>query len=198
MQTKELSKSRIRTQAITKIAILVACLCISAYITIPLSFSPAPITLQTLIVNMIAILLTPWESFMALLVYILLGLVGLPIFSGGVGGPAKLFGPTGGYIIAFLVAAPAMSWLKNYAQLLIGKFVKKHAVSQIIAYTLNAIVIGMTIVYLLGTIYMKLLMGCTFAEALVMAVVPYIPLDIVKCICAALIAVPVKRALEKR
>ncbi|MGN1097291.1 MAG: biotin transporter BioY [Clostridia bacterium] len=197
MKTKEMSKKRLRTQTITKIALLVACLSVSAYITIPLGFTPVSLTLQTLIVNMIAILLTPWESFTALLVYILLGFVGLPIFSGGAGGPAKLFGPTGGYIFAFLISAPLMSWLKDYIRRAIDKFIKNTVASQVVAYTVNAIVIGMTIVYLIGTVYMKFLTGRTFSETLLLAVVPFIPLDIVKCVFAAVIGVPVKRALER-
>ncbi len=190
-------KSKISTFTITKIALLAACLAASAYITIPLGFTPALLTLQTLIVNMIAIILTPLESFLTLLVYILLGLAGLPVFSGGVGGPAKLFGPTGGYILAFLAAAPAMSFLKKYAQRIMFKFVRYSPASEIIGYTLNSIIIGMTIIYLFGSLYMMLSMHITLGEAFLMAVVPFIPLDIVKCLCASLIAVPIRRTLGR-
>lgn len=198
MQAKEMSKTGLRTRTITKVALIAACLSISAYISIPLGFTPVVLTLQTLIVNMAALLLTPKESFSAMLIYILVGLVGLPVFSGGAGGPAKLFGPTGGYILAFLIAAPVMSWVKTYIQKLTDKLIKAPALSQIVAYALTAILVGMTIIYLFGTVYMQQLMGCTFTEALVMAVIPFIPLDIAKCVGAALISVPVKRALGDR
>lgn len=196
MTVKGNSKSRMQTITITKIALLVACLAASAYISIPLGFTPSPLTLQTLIINMIAILLTPLESFLAVLVYILVGLAGLPIFSGGIGGPAKLLGPSGGYIYAFLLAAPAMSWMKKYFLRITDKFIKNSSTSQIIAYSVNAIIIGMTIIYLLGTIHMKLIMGNTISEVLFMAVVPFIPLDLVKCVCAAAISVPIQKALK--
>lgn len=189
--------SKIQTVTITKIAMLVACLAASAYISIPLGFTPNPLTLQTLIINMVAILLTPLESFLTVLVYILLGLVGIPIFSGGTGGPAKLFGPTGGYIYAFLIAAPLMSFLKTYFLHVTDKFIKNAFTSQTIAYSVNAIIIGMPIIYLLGTIHMMLLMGNTITEVLLLAVVPFIPLDLLKCVFAAVISVPIKNALKR-
>ena len=102
-----------RTKELTKAAVLAALLALSAYISIPLGFTPVVLTLQTLLVNLIAMMLRPRTSFLAVLVYTLAGLAGVPVFSGGAGGPAKLFGPTGGYIMAFLAAAPAMSLTKG-------------------------------------------------------------------------------------
>lgn len=197
MKTKEISKTKLTTITITKIALFVACLCASAPIAIPLGFTPASLTLQTLIVNMVAMILTPMESFLTLFIYVLIGFIGLPVFPGGAVGPAKLFGPTGGYMYAFILAAPAMSWLKIYVQKLTDKFIKKTTASKIIAYAATAIVIGMTIIYLLGSIQMKLLMGITWNEVFIMAVAPFIPLDIVKCICAAMISVPIQGALKR-
>ncbi len=189
-------KTKITSASITKIALLTALLCASAYISIPIG--PSPITLQTLIVNLIAFLLTPAEAFFAILVYVLLGAIGLPVFSGGVGGVGKLFGPTGGYILAFLVSAPLMSLVKNYAVKALNRFGKKDSsVKKMTAYGLTAVFVGMTIVYLLGTAYMKLSLGASWLETLAMAVVPFIPLDLIKCAAAAFIAVPLKRALAK-
>ena len=94
------TKSRFNTLELTKMGLLTALICVSAYIVIPLPFSPASLTAQTLVVNLIALLLTPRQAAFTIIVYIFLGLTGLPVFSGGVGGPGKLFGPTGGYIMA--------------------------------------------------------------------------------------------------
>ena len=68
-------------------ALLTALICVSAYIVIPLPFTPASLTAQTLVVNLIALLLTPRQAAFTMVVYILLGLTGLPVFSGGMGGP---------------------------------------------------------------------------------------------------------------
>lgn len=190
-------KSAFGTREITKMALLAALLCVSAYITIPLGFTPASLTLQTMIVNLIAILLTPMESFITLLVYILIGAVGVPIFSGGQGGLGKLFGPTGGYIFAFLAAAPAMSFTKKYFIAAAEKVVKNTSVARIAACTVNAILVGMVIVYLIGTVYMKFTLNRGWMDVLLMAVIPFIPLDIAKCILASVIGVPLKKALDK-
>ena len=126
------------------------------------------------------------------------GVLALPAKSGGVGGAGKLFGPTGGYILAFLISAPLMSLVKNYAVKAVTRFGKKDSFpKEVIAYGLTAVFVGMTIVYLLGTAYMKLSLGMTWLETLAAAVVPFIPLDLVKCAAAAVIAVPLKRALAK-
>ena len=107
------TKSRFNTLELTKMGLLTALICVSAYIVIPLPFSPASLTAQTLVVNLIALLLTPRQAAFTIIVYIFLGLTGLPVFSGGVGGPGKLFGPTGGYIMAWLIAVVLMSRLKG-------------------------------------------------------------------------------------
>ena len=135
-------KSHYTVQDLTKMALLTALISVSAYINIPLPFSPVTITAQTLVVNMIALLLTPRQAGFCILVYSLLGLVGLPVFSGGVGGPGKLFGPSGGYIFSWLPAVMLMSALKgrNY---------------HFIRYCAVTIFVGMPVIYSIGTVYMK-------------------------------------------
>ncbi|MDO5084122.1 biotin transporter BioY [Arachnia propionica] len=66
---------------------------------------PVPITLQTLGVALAGLCLGPWRGFAATLLYVVLGVAGLPIFSGGKSGLATLFGPSGGYLVAFPLAA---------------------------------------------------------------------------------------------
>ena len=188
---------KLSAKDLTQMALLVALLAVSAYITIPLGFTPVALTLQTLIINLIAMLLTPSKSFLTVLIYVLLGLIGLPVFSGGAGGPAKLFGPTGGYIFAFLLAVPLMSLTKDHAATLVKKLVKNTTTARLAGYTLNAIVIGMTIIYLIGTIYMKLLTGKAIGAVFALAVAPFIPLDLAKCLLAAFISVPLKKQLNK-
>lgn len=179
----------------SKIALLVAMLAVSAYISIPIG--PSPITFQTLIINITAILLVPSSSFTAMLIYMLIGLAGLPIFSGGAGGPAKLFGPTGGYILAFLIAVPVMSFTAKYFVRAFSRLIKNKTAAEITGTCANSILIGMTLIYFFGTVYMKFSLGTSWMQTLSLAVIPFIPLDIFKCIAASIIAVPVKRALAK-
>ena len=187
-----------KAKELTTMALLAVLLSASAYIAIPLGFTPTPLTLQTMIVNLIAILLTPQQSFLTVLVYVLVGFAGLPVFSGGVGGPAKLFGPTGGYILAFLVAAPLMSFVKPLFLRGTRKLIKAERPAVLTAFFADGVLIGMTTVYLLGSIYMKFLLGKSWSAVFAAAVLPFLPLDIIKCIVAPLIAVPVAKALKKQ
>ncbi len=159
----------------TKVALLVAMNCISAYIIIPLPFSLSPIAMQPFIVNLIGYLLTPKQAFMSMLVYILLGMAGVPVFTGGTSGPGKILGPTGGYIIGFMVAVTVMAYLRGS-----GYNFKR--------YVLVGLLIGVPIIYVMGMAQLMLLTGMDAQKAFLTGVLPFIPLDIVKCVGAAAIA----------
>ena len=77
----------------------------SAQVTVPVPMSPVPMTLQPLAVIAVGGLLGAGLGTLALLLYIGLGLLGLPVFAGGSGGLLHVLGPTGGYLLAFPVAA---------------------------------------------------------------------------------------------
>ena len=89
--------------------LLVAC----AYLSISLPFSPVPITGQTFGVLLVAMALGRVRGTAVVLAYLLEGLAGLPVFAEGRAGPAVLFGPTGGYLLGFLVAAALVGWLAD-------------------------------------------------------------------------------------
>lgn len=98
---------------LTKIALCIALLCVSSYIAIPLPFTSVVLTAQTLVVNVVALILTPVQSACAVGLYILLGIFGLPVFAGATSGIGRIIGPTGGFIVGFLVAAPVISAIKG-------------------------------------------------------------------------------------
>ena len=102
------------TRAYTKnliiIALMSAIMCILAPVSIPLFFTPVPISLGVFIIYIISYVLSPIYATLSVFIYILLGLFGLPVFSGYAGGAAKLFGPTGGYIIGYLFSAFIVSF----------------------------------------------------------------------------------------
>ena len=80
-----------KTLEMTRLALLVAMNCVSAYIIIPLPFSLSPIALQTLIVNLVGFLLPPKQAFITMLIYIFVGLIGIPVFTGGHGRSCQTF-----------------------------------------------------------------------------------------------------------
>lgn len=173
-----------KTAELTKTALMVAMNCISAYIIIPLPFSLSPLALQTLIVNLTGFVLNTKQAFMTMLVYLLVGLAGVPVFTGGTAGPGKLFGPTGGYIIGFLFAAVAISALRG----------SKYSLKR---YAAVSIVVGIPIIYALGALQLKLLTGMDWEKTFMIGVLPFIPLDIVKCVAAAFLAGPINRIFQR-
>lgn len=169
-----------KTAEMTKMALMVAMNCVSAYIIIPLPFSLSPLALQTLIVNLTGYVLNAKQAFMTMLVYLLVGLAGVPVFTGGSAGPGKLFGPTGGYIIGFLVTAVFLAYFKG----------EKYNFKR---YALLGCVIGIPLIYVFGVVQLKLITGMPWDKAILTGALPFIPLDIVKCLAAAVIAGPINR-----
>ena len=102
-QTNTVSAPRTKTYEITMTALMAAVTCILAPLSIPIG--PVPISFTNLAIYLSLYLLGWKKGTISYLIYLLLGLVGLPVFSGFTGGPAKLAGPTGGYIIGFIVMA---------------------------------------------------------------------------------------------
>ena len=169
-----------KTAEMTKMALMVAMNCVSAYIIIPLPFSLSPLALQTLIVNLTGYVLNAKQAFMTMLVYLLVGLAGVPVFTGGSAGPGKLFGPTGGYIIGFLFTAVFLAYFKG----------EKYNFKR---YALLGCVIGIPLIYVFGVVQLKLITGMGWDKAIMTGALPFIPLDIVKCLAAAVIAYPINR-----
>ena len=164
-----------KTHDLTKMAICITLLCISSYLSFPLPLSPVMITTQTIIINLIALILTPKQAFVTVSLYIIMGLIGLPVFSGGASGLAKILSPTGGFIMGFLIAAPLMSYVK-------GECV--HLKSALCI----TILIGMPIIYLFGTYWMSLNQGIGIYDAFKVSVIPFVLGDVVKCVIASLVA----------
>lgn len=169
-----------KTAEMTKMALMVAMNCVSAYIIIPLPFSLSPLALQTMIVNLTGYVLNAKQAFMTMLVYLLVGLAGVPVFTGGSAGPGKLFGPTGGYIIGFLFTAVFLAYFRG----------EKYNFKR---YALLGCVIGIPLIYVFGVVQLKLITGMGWDKAILTGALPFIPLDIVKCLAAAVIAGPINR-----
>lgn len=183
MSTQTHHQSVNKTAEMTKMALMIAMNCISAYIIIPLPFSLSPIALQTLIVNLTGYLLNAKQAFITMLVYLLVGLAGVPVFTGGSAGPGKLFGPTGGYLFGFLLTAVFLAATRG----------EKYNFKR---YALLGCIIGIPLIYLPGFLQLKFVAAIPWDKAFMMGVLPFIPLDIVKCLAAAALAYPIQRAIN--
>ena len=168
-------QKQVDVAALTKMAMCVALCCVTAFFAFPLPFTPGMVTALTIAMSLTAYILNPRQTFTVILIYLLLGGIGVPVFAGG-SGLGKLFGPVGGFYFAWLIAYPLLSALKgdeiNFKR-----------------YLLVNIAATIPITYIGGLISMLLVMKITLIQALTMAVLPYIFGDVLKAAAAAFIAV---------
>ena len=149
-QTQSITAPRSKTYEITMTALMAAVTCILAPLSIPIG--PVPISFTNLAIYLSLYLLGWKRGTISYLIYLLLGLVGLPVFSGFTGGPAKLAGPTGGYIIGFIVMA------------VIAGLVIDNCHKPLVQ--LIGMIVGTIVCYLFGTIWFCIVAHYTFKAAL--------------------------------
>ena len=153
-----------------------ALVAICAHVSIPLGFTPVPITLQPFAVLLLGLVLAPGLSFAALTLYLLEGAAGLPVFSPhGVGGLAQLFGPTGGY----LLAAP-------FAAALAGMIYRSGR--RTFLFALGGALVGDVVLLATGALWLGMLAHTSFSALMSVSVVPFLASDAVKVLAAALCA----------
>ncbi len=155
-----------------------------AQIRLPIPWSPVPITGQTFSVLLAGVLLGRWWGGISIALYIGLGAAGLPWFTGWSGGISHLAGPTGGYLIGFVLAA-----------LFIGSFTSKFFKSRSFLRMLGLMLFAnFVLIYVPGllqlNLWLNLVSGSTigFAQTLTMGLLPFIAGDVVKVVAAALAA----------
>lgn len=161
-------KSLVLTALVTGIT------CIIAPFAIPIPFSPVPVSLTNLVLY-ISIFLLGWKSAtVSYLVYVLLGAVGLPVFSGFAGGLGKIAGPTGGYLVGFVF----LTVISGY---ILEKFRGRRVIIVI------GMVLGTAVTYVFGTAWLCIQMNLTFLQGLAIGTLPYLPGDCIKIIIAIII-----------
>jgi biotin transport system substrate-specific component len=143
-----------------------ALVALAAQAEVPLPFTPVPITLQPLAVLVVGGLLGPSGGVAALITYLAMGMMGLPVFAGGTGGAHRLLGLTGGYLLAFPVAAWVTGWLARSEQAGALRL-------------LLACVAGMVVIHLGGLAQLSILGGDP-AQAFRLGFVPFLTNDLLK------------------
>lgn len=177
----ENAKSLHTTKMLVLSALFTAIVAVCAQVSIPIG--PVPFTLQVLAIFLASLVLPPKYAFLSLLVYDLLGAVGVPVFAGFTGGLSKFVGPTGGYLMAFPIAAFVTSYINT------KKPIKNEAANASVA-----LILGLAIIYILGFLYLSWAAHMTLKKAFVAGVLPFIIPDIIKLAIAYLIA----RAIKSR
>ena len=162
-------------------ALLAAVICILAPLAVPIG--AVPISLGTLAIYLVSVFVNRKVGTAAVALYILLGLVGLPVFTGWTGGLAKLAGPTGGYIVGYIPMA-----------YLIGVIVDKLE-NHVWSYPV-AMVAGTVVLYAFGTAWYSIQAHTGFVSALAVCALPFLPGDALKIIAASAVAVPVRKRVK--
>ena len=178
-----------KTLTLTLTALFAAVLAAASWISVPLPFTPVPINLGTLAVTLTGALLGRKYGPLSVLVYILLGAVGIPVFAGFTGGLSHIIGPTGGYIAGYLTSS-------FICGVLIDQFYSSKTSGNLILIAAAAF-LGTASCYIIGTIWFMHLTGNDLAASLGMCVIPFLPGDALKIAAAAAIVPPLKNALAK-
>ena len=172
-----------RTNTLTKIALMAALQCIISPFAIAFPISPVPMSLATLMLYLSVYILGKKHATISCGIYLLIGLVGIPVFSGFTGGAGKLLGPTGGYLIGYL----ALTWIGGWC-------VEKWS-----TYWLQGLglVIGTAGCYLFGTVWLTYQAGMDFMAALGVGVLPFIIGDVVKIVIGVAVGNLIRKRLVK-
>lgn len=186
-QSKPQSKSQSSEKTIytmVSIALMTALMCIFSPFTIPIPVSLVPLSLATFVLYIMAYILNPIQGVTSCFIYLFLGFIGLPVFSGFSGGFGKLAGPTGGYLIGYLFLIFISSWFIHHFHM--------HKLWSSIG-----MVIGTAALYLFGTIWLAKMAKLSFLAALAAGVLPYLIGDIIKIITASILGPLLKRAISQ-
>lgn len=166
----------------TSCALMAALMCVLCPVSVPIG--PIPISLSILVILLTVYVLGTWRALVSYTVYLLLGAVGMPVFSGFQGGLAKLAGPTGGYLAGF--------WL----MILVAGIIMEKGKRNLLV-TILGMLVGVAIDYAVGTAWFVFQTESTVVHALDVCVYPFIPFDVAKIVIAVLLGSMVYKGLQK-
>lgn len=163
-----------RTKELTTISLMTAIICILAPISIPIPSSPVALTLCTFALYLSVYVLKPRQAIAATAMYLFIGFIGIPVFSGYTAGFGKFAGPGGGYLVGYLFLVSISAY-----------FVRKFPNSPILQ--MSGALLGTLVTYTIGTLWLAKVTNASFLSTLPMGALVFIPLDIIKiCLSCAL------------
>lgn len=175
-----MDKRRLSVRETVFVAVMAAVMCVFAPLSIPMG--AVPLSLATLVVYLDGALLGKAKGCAAVVVYIFIGLVGVPVFSGFIGGFAAISGITGGYIIGYIPCA------------FITALFTQHFGGRLWAMAVG-MALGTAALYALGTVWYMALTAAEPMAALAACVVPFLAEDAVKIAAACALAAPLRKKL---
>ena len=174
-------KLNLSIKEITLVGMCAALMAIFSQLSIPLPFTSVPVTLQIFGLVVLSVIVGAKIATLSIIIFVLLGSIGLPVFANFSGGFGVIVGPTGGYIIGFII----MAFLIGYASS------KQNKILLFIA-----AYIGVTADLLIGTLYLKIVAGMNLQSALIAGLYPFIIKDFITIAIAVLIGLKVKKSVE--
>ena len=162
----------------------IALTALSAFVRIPLPFTPVPLTLQTFFVLLSGALLGRKLGAIAQVTYMFLGLTGQQVFTGFGSGSLYLLGPTGGYILGFILASFfAGSFLMKGKQSVFFVFIKLLAADFVILFS--------------GTLWLKISLSCSLSKAFLLGFLPFVLTDILKVALASVVYLKMRARIKE-
>ena len=160
---------------------------------ISLPIGPVPISCSLIAVYLAGLFLPVKTAALSQLVYLLLGIVGVPVFAGFQSGAARLAGPTGGYLLVY----PVIALLLSLAMVVYDKKMASKSFAARAAFIVGALLVSLVVCYAAGTAWFTAFSGSTFQKAMRLTVVPFIAGDIAKIVLCTVITLSARERLQK-
>ena len=173
-------EKKLTTYQMAVTALMAAVMCVLGPLTVPIG--AVPISLANFVICLTAWLLGPKFGTLSVAVYLCIGLIGVPVFSGYGAGLAKLAGPTGGYLVGYLLLA-----------LIGGLFIEKSNGNPVVSGI--GLVLGDAACYVLGTAWFVFQLQCELGYALSVCVYPFIALDLAKIVVSCVVGALLRKRL---
>ena len=173
---------KLTTYQMAVTAVMAAVLCVLGPLTVPIG--AVPISLANFVICLTAWLLGPKFGTLSVAIYLVLGLVGIPVFSGYGAGLAKVAGPTGGYLVGYLLLA-----------FIGGLFIEKSKGQPVVSAV--GLILGDAACYVLGTAWFVFQMKCELGHALAVCVYPFLLLDLAKIVVSCVVGALLRKRLAQ-
>ena len=180
-----MKKTKLTTKECVQISLFIALISVCSFWAFPIPFAPAPITMQTFAIFLVGLSLGKKSGSIAVFIYILMGLLGIPVFSGFGAGIGHLLGITGGFIIGFIPASFMIGYIKEI-------LTKKLHIDMIISASISCI-IGLLIIYFFGVVRFAMIANSNFISGFLLVALPYFPADLIKMLLAIFTHIAVEK-----
>lgn len=190
-QASTKAKASLRVREIVMCGVFAAITAVLSQVSVPIG--PVPISCSLIAVYLSGLLLSVKPALFSQVVYLLLGVIGVPVFAGFQSGVARLAGPTGGYLAVYPILAVLISaMMLFYDKKLANKSLPIRAI-----YLTGTLLLALFVCYAAGTAWFTVFSGSTFQKALSLTVLPFIPGDIAKIVLCTVVTLLARPQLKK-